>query len=227
MNVKAIETAYRGYRFRSRLEARWAIFFDALGIPWEYEKEGYELPSGRYLPDFWLPQHECWIEIKPCAPDERAQQLMRELVEGTRQPGYIATSSISFHKGTCWGVEHLAFWPECEDCCYVWCECTSCGAFGLEFEARSDRLPCKECVTCSEYNEAKKRLRPDSCCSTLLILNNYDIHLAECPKNGQGCPRQYGGNLDRGHTGDSHRLLKAYAAARSARFEFGETPCPR
>ena len=52
MHARAIETRYKGYRFRSRLEARWAVFFDALGLKWEYEPEGFELPSGRYLPDF-------------------------------------------------------------------------------------------------------------------------------------------------------------------------------
>ena len=31
-NFKAVETVYKVYRFRSRLEARWAIFFDSLGI---------------------------------------------------------------------------------------------------------------------------------------------------------------------------------------------------
>jgi hypothetical protein len=61
---KAIETLYKGYRFRSRLEARWAVFFDASKIEWEYEVEGYELPSGRYLPDFWLPQVNMWAEVK-------------------------------------------------------------------------------------------------------------------------------------------------------------------
>lgn len=51
--IKAIETEYNGYKFRSRLEARWAVFFDALGVEYEYEPEGFELPSGkRYLPDF-------------------------------------------------------------------------------------------------------------------------------------------------------------------------------
>lgn len=54
--IKAIETHYAGCRFRSRLEARWAVFFDTLGITWEYEAQGYELEDGtRYLPDFWLP----------------------------------------------------------------------------------------------------------------------------------------------------------------------------
>jgi hypothetical protein len=64
--MKAIETIYKGYRFRSRLEARWAVFWDALGIKWEYEPEGYELSDGtRYLPDFWLPQVKMYGEVKP------------------------------------------------------------------------------------------------------------------------------------------------------------------
>ena len=39
MNIKAIETQYKGYRFRSRLEARYAVMFDALGFEWQYEPE--------------------------------------------------------------------------------------------------------------------------------------------------------------------------------------------
>lgn len=49
---KAIETVYKGYRFRSRLEARWAVFFDELGLDWKYEAEGYDFDGVRYLPDF-------------------------------------------------------------------------------------------------------------------------------------------------------------------------------
>lgn len=77
--IKAIETRYKGYRFRSRLEARWAVFFDALGVPWEYEKEGYELPSGRYLPDFWLPRERVWLEIKPNTPSDDEQRKCGDL----------------------------------------------------------------------------------------------------------------------------------------------------
>lgn len=65
MTIKAIETSYKGYRFRSRLEARWAVFFDAMGIEWQYETEGFELSRCRYLPDFWLPKAEVFIEVKP------------------------------------------------------------------------------------------------------------------------------------------------------------------
>lgn len=69
--IKAIETEYKGYRFRSRLEARWAVFFANFGLDWEYEKEGFELPSGRYLPDFWVrwgPCFEAWVEVKGVQP---------------------------------------------------------------------------------------------------------------------------------------------------------------
>jgi len=62
--IKAIETVYKGYRFRSRLEARWAVFFDTLGISWKYESEGYELSNGaRYLPDFKLGDGT-YVEVK-------------------------------------------------------------------------------------------------------------------------------------------------------------------
>ena len=64
--IKPIETFYNGYRFRSRLEARWAVFFDALGITYHYEPEGYELDGGEfYLPDFYLDDFEIFVEIKP------------------------------------------------------------------------------------------------------------------------------------------------------------------
>lgn len=64
--MKAIETYYNGYRFRSRLEARWAVFFDAAEIKYEYEPEGFELDSGAlYLPDFYLPDYKCFVEVKP------------------------------------------------------------------------------------------------------------------------------------------------------------------
>lgn len=74
--IKAIETQYKGYKFRSRLEARWAVFFDALGVCWEYEKEGYQLGDGTYyLPDFWLPTQSTFVEIKPENSDQRSRLI--------------------------------------------------------------------------------------------------------------------------------------------------------
>lgn len=65
--MKAIETHYKGYRFRSRLEARWAVFFTSIGVRWEYEPQGYELADGsRYLPDFWIEaDYGLFVEVKP------------------------------------------------------------------------------------------------------------------------------------------------------------------
>ena len=65
MSVKAIQTFYKGHKFRSRLEARWAVFFDAAGIKWEYEPEGFIMSDGtKYLPDFYLPESKTFFECK-------------------------------------------------------------------------------------------------------------------------------------------------------------------
>jgi hypothetical protein len=86
--MKAIETKYKGYRFRSRLEARWAVFFDALGLEWEYEPEGFDLDGDWYLPDFWVPMPNhysgpgagYWCEIKkPGEPSETEKRKARNL----------------------------------------------------------------------------------------------------------------------------------------------------
>jgi len=64
-DIKPIETVYNGYRFRSRLEARWAVFFDAMGIEYEYEPEGFKFSDGQcYLPDFYLSNLNTFVEIK-------------------------------------------------------------------------------------------------------------------------------------------------------------------
>jgi len=68
----AIETTYRGARFRSRLEARWAAFFDLLGWRWEYEP----IDLDGYIPDFiLLIPAPVLVEVKPgwsCEELERA-----------------------------------------------------------------------------------------------------------------------------------------------------------
>src|SRR5262249_22063830 len=52
-------------RFRSRLEARWAVFFKELGIAYAYEHQGFDLAGEWYLPDFWLPRAKAFVEVKP------------------------------------------------------------------------------------------------------------------------------------------------------------------
>ena len=82
--IKPIETMYAGIKFRSRLEARWAVFFDSLRLAWEYEPEGFDLGDGvLYLPDFWLGKMRCWIEIKGDDPNEDACDKASRLAEKT------------------------------------------------------------------------------------------------------------------------------------------------
>ena len=82
-DIKAIETEYDGHRFRSRLEARWAVFFNAIGLTYEYEIEGFEMDGTRYLPDFYIPSLNRWFEIKgkPLSLDEikKCEEFCRRL----------------------------------------------------------------------------------------------------------------------------------------------------
>jgi hypothetical protein len=64
-NIASIETRYNGVIYRSRLEARWAVFFDVIGVRHIYEPGTYN----GYLPDFALLNCPAKvIEIKPSQP---------------------------------------------------------------------------------------------------------------------------------------------------------------
>lgn len=93
--IQAIETRYAGCRFRSRLEARWAVFFDTLGISWEYEPEGLlvswrlTLDEGRfrYLPDFRLPDLGLWAEVKGEWTEEECHRFCNAAASISSQDG--------------------------------------------------------------------------------------------------------------------------------------------
>lgn len=79
MYIKAIETKYKGYRFRSRSEARWAVFFDTAKIKWEYELEGYNINGTWYLPDFYLPDFRSFFEVK--GSDDYDDEMIRNFAQ--------------------------------------------------------------------------------------------------------------------------------------------------
>lgn len=64
-DIKPVPTKYNGVKFRSRLEARWAVLFDGLSVKWIYEPEAYSLGEEAYLPDFLLPEFRTIVEIRP------------------------------------------------------------------------------------------------------------------------------------------------------------------
>jgi hypothetical protein len=214
LNIKPIETRYAGCRFRSRLEARWAVFFDTLGIAWEYEPQGFELgplPAslieemkndrfrepedadsehlGYYLPDFWLPGQEAWIEVKGTELSEQEWNRLYRFFELVGQRSFVAVGNIPDPR-TINAIGH-PYGSGFEihtygDHHYAWTRCLWCGFYDIAFDARSARTRCG--CHAKHYAGAP-------CC------------------NGDKC-----------YNGDEPSLLVAYEAARSARFEYGEKP---
>jgi hypothetical protein len=103
--IKAIDTHYKGYKFRSRLEARVAVFLDTLTASWQYEPEGFSLPiNGNYLPDFlitslptqskWGYTGQFWLEVKAQSPTKEEQLKLRELCIETQIPGAFFVGQI-------------------------------------------------------------------------------------------------------------------------------------
>jgi len=86
MAIKAIDTVYNGYRFRSRLEARWAVFFDHMGFEYQYELEGFDLDGIWYLPDFYLPKVKMWAEVKAGEFSYDEISKVKLLAKHTNQP---------------------------------------------------------------------------------------------------------------------------------------------
>lgn len=110
---KAIETIYRGCKFRSRLEARWAVFLDALGVEWMYELQGFVIDGEAYLPDFWIPFRKenhaernifhpngmppsagHYLEVKPCSLTDQEQKLCRGLAVLSQHCVYAVGGNI-------------------------------------------------------------------------------------------------------------------------------------
>lgn len=94
-SMKPIPTYWAGRYFRSRLETRWAVFFDTLRIAYEYEKESYDLGNGlHYLPDFWLAELKFWVEIKSAGPiPEEFEKARRSTWPSSKRTSRTKTTS--------------------------------------------------------------------------------------------------------------------------------------
>jgi hypothetical protein len=85
----AVPQVYRGVRFRSTLEARWAVFFDRRGIPWRYEPHCVALGWCGYLPDFllWSGRRAVYAEVKRAGISEHEGEHVRKLRDLTTLTG--------------------------------------------------------------------------------------------------------------------------------------------
>jgi len=141
--MKVIETQHNGILFRSRLEARWALFMDTVGVKYNYEPEAYNLDGVFYTPDFWLPKVGVFVEIKPAAATneekEKAHRLAtftgKNLVFFCSQPELPGLGEPEDHS--------LCVFPNGgEDFPYWWCECPKCHRVGIEYSGLGDRIAC-------------------------------------------------------------------------------------
>lgn len=140
MSIKAIETKYRGYRFRSRLEARWAVFFDSIGIPFAYEPQGIEFEDGtRYLPDFYLPDCNQFFEVKGVMDDYDLHKVECLIKSGYSvtvgyDNGYFDACDMECDKCYSLARPHYSILAKCKKCGKYWFmgidgehECQCCG----------------------------------------------------------------------------------------------------
>lgn len=195
--IKAIETQYKGYRFRSRLEARWAVFFDALGIEWEYEPEGYDLgEAGWYLPDFWLPGLKMWVEVK----------AMLQWEEKGERWKYQSSAELEL----CKAFRNKQSWPIA---CFVgvpgeeriyW--------FGWDFTSSSGgSCDADNAIWC--FSNGIYTIHPNLGRRDREYISD---NLCGIDMEWFEFPNDYGFSVN--------EIFPAYTAARSARFEHGESP---
>lgn len=168
---KARPTWYRNCQFRSRIEARWCIFMDHIGVPWNYEVDTYNVAPGiQYGPDFYLPRQECWLEIKhrPARPHEQRKARLLALL--FREPIHILGGPIpdpdrlsELHTWSCWPAEFVsdadkrlhAEWepdagglPVLETEGFRWVQCPDCDDVALTYGGALDAI---ECGCCEPY----------------------------------------------------------------------------
>jgi hypothetical protein len=141
--MQAIETHYNGYRFRSRLEARWAVFMDTLGVRYEYEPEGFHFEEGvNYLPDFWIPSLSLWIEIKPTIPDDSERRKVQLLSMAQEYPVYLFYQTFDYLPPEAWVWYPGGGWDEHQQ----WCQCPHCLSIGIHFQGSTERACKNNCV---------------------------------------------------------------------------------
>lgn len=227
-NIKPIETVYKGYKFRSRLEARWAVFFDSIGIKYLYEHEGYsfddpddiELDENgelardprqiQYLPDFYLPELNIHVEVKGCdkALENDSHKIRCALeTDGPLDSGLVILGNIPDPYEIKWGNLPLFSFLEPHEGSII----HKLGTFLIDYKSRG--------VFVRE--------------NLLRTIYGFDNCESQSDYYGDSCLPQYVSTGTRwsykrllawGCWDDSNTrpIVDAYIKARQARFEYGE-----
>lgn len=130
-----IATDYSGFRFRSRLEATWAVFFDEIKLAWSYEPCDLD----GYIPDFDLlfKQRPLLVEVKGSVGDIHAAKAKIDRSGWTGDACVVTTADgpivgAMYEAGTGWDNAMMCLCLACKKPTIVsenggWA-CRSCGA---------------------------------------------------------------------------------------------------
>jgi hypothetical protein len=201
--IRPIATRHGGVLFRSRLEARWALFFDCLHIPWEYEPQGFDIGDGQaYLPDFILGLGDLvYAEVKPSVwADEDGVARWRKFM-GLQKPGTRGVLLVSM-TGRAGQMFPLYSRPDQPDEFGIWLCCP--GGYHFDLKKRGLLEPCGQCggTRCSSCDGSGLHKGGPVIC-----------YCCDPPGSGRVA------STNPAPWDDDRRISDAYSAALSARFD--------
>lgn len=209
--IKPIQTYYDGHWFRSRLEARWAVFFNSGLIKYDYEPEGFTLSDGTcYLPDFYLPDYDIYVEVKRDTEDGIAdvENKCEKIIQwGGPIKKLLVLSNVPEGKSPDGGIWHfpIRYWHAGEA---AWGWAFFCDAYdntvmvSIPQDLRSDWYLWR--------SKKRRTLGP----VTDIAFRRKKLDTSELPIEGHIEIQEDMNSL----------TFKSYRVARNARFEYGETP---
>ncbi len=197
---------YKSRRYQSLLEARWAVFFDTLKIPYQYEPPGIDIKGAWYFPAFYLPEHMYYVDIKAQAPtpeeDRQAMRLRRVRDKEifvfwgeVKHPSFNDLFPDNLEIKGAYGA--WSYVPDRGIPCFCWIECPYCHQYDISLFGCLWTHFARACSYQYEVNKLNKHSE--------IIRYLFDFKGLESFKVFSIPP--------------SERLLKAYESAQIATFE--------
>lgn len=154
----AIPTRYEGVEFRSRLEAKWAAFFDLAGWRWEYEP----VDLNGYIPDFFLMFYKpLLVEVKPATTSEELEAHSQKIKDSGWKGEVLILGATLLRGESAWSEDYLGIISEAfghisedtgEDCTWFteagFSDCPNC-EYGLRHP--SGGWSCYKCGKWSKF----------------------------------------------------------------------------
>lgn len=110
------------------------------GVEWSYESEGYDLDGVRYLPDFYLPKEECWLEVKGARPEWQSpdREKAKRLAHASGKPVFIISGELGLdYVIDAYVPDHILSFGK-----WRWCVCLRCRSAGITRGGNGANLKC-------------------------------------------------------------------------------------